>query len=68
MAKFLLFFTVLNSYQGTDYSIPFPIAVRASFGYYFGYFPVLTRAVLSVLWFGVNAYSGVGTVTEVPCH
>ncbi|KGO45802.1 Permease, cytosine/purine, uracil, thiamine, allantoin [Penicillium expansum] len=47
--------TVLNGYVGSDYHIPFPIAVRSSFGYYFGNFPVFSRAVLSAVWFGVNS-------------
>lgn len=57
--------TVMNGYFGTDYHIPFPIAVRASFGYYFGIFPVLSRAILSAVWFGVNCYYGLFGMTEV---
>ncbi|KAK4869343.1 hypothetical protein LT330_006343 [Penicillium expansum] len=56
--------TVLNGYVGSDYHIPSPIAVRSSFGYYFGNFPVFSRAVLSAVWFGVNCYYGLFAMTE----
>ncbi|TPR10136.1 RNase H family protein [Aspergillus niger] len=46
--------TVLNGYIGSDYHIPFPIAIRSSFGYYFGNFAVFSRAVLSAVWLGVS--------------
>ncbi|KAL4881909.1 permease for cytosine/purines, uracil, thiamine, allantoin-domain-containing protein [Aspergillus karnatakaensis] len=34
------------------------------FGYYFGYFAVVSRAVLSAVWFGVNCYYGLFGMTE----
>jgi len=57
--------TVLNGYIGSDHHVPFPVAIRASFGYYFGYFAVVSRAVLSAVWFGVNCYYGLFGMTEV---
>ncbi|PYI31734.1 hypothetical protein BP00DRAFT_435903 [Aspergillus indologenus CBS 114.80] len=56
--------TILNGYVGSDYHIPFPIAIRSSFGYYFGYFPVFSRAILSAVWLGVNCYYGLFGMTE----
>lgn len=61
-AKFSL---VLSGWPGTDHHIPFPISIRASFGYYFANFCVISRALLGAVWFGVNTYYGSFIVTEV---
>lgn len=50
---------------GTDHHIPFPIAIRAAYGYYFSNFCVVSRACLSAVWFGVNTYYGSFIITEV---
>ncbi|GAB7336805.1 hypothetical protein MBLNU13_g11317t1 [Cladosporium sp. NU13] len=51
--------TVLNGAIGADLHIPFPIASRASFGYWLSYFCVVSRGVLALFWFGVqSAYGG----------
>ncbi|CVL03492.1 related to uracil permease [Fusarium mangiferae] len=57
--------TVLNGAPGADYHIPFPIAIRSSYGYYFGYFCVVSRSILAIIWFGVNCWFGSVAVTEV---
>jgi NCS1 family nucleobase:cation symporter-1 len=46
--------TVLNGAIGADLHVPFPIAIRAAYGYWFSYFAVVTRAVLALFWFGVQ--------------
>ncbi|GAQ45010.1 hypothetical protein AtubIFM56815_009511 [Aspergillus tubingensis] len=56
--------TVLNGYIGSDHHVAFPVGIRSSFGYYFGYFAVVSRAVLSAVWFGVNCYYGLFGMTE----
>ncbi|TPX18640.1 uncharacterized protein E0L32_002497 [Thyridium curvatum] len=50
--------TVLNGAIGSDLHIPFPIAVRASFGYWLSYFVVISRGILALFWFGVQSASG----------
>ncbi|KUL88834.1 hypothetical protein ZTR_03414 [Talaromyces verruculosus] len=51
--------TVLNGAVGADLHIPFPVAIRASYGTYFGYFCVASRAILALFWFGIqSAYGG----------
>jgi nucleobase:cation symporter-1, NCS1 family len=51
--------TVTLSAIGADLHIPFPIAARASYGYYLSYFCVVSRGVLALFWFGVqSAYGG----------
>ncbi|KAK1533134.1 NCS1 nucleoside transporter [Colletotrichum paranaense] len=56
--------TVMSGAPGTDYHIPFPIAVRSSYGYYLGYFVVFTRGALGIIWFSVNCWIGSFAVTE----
>lgn len=44
---------------GADLHIPFPIAARASFGYWLSYFCVISRGILALFWFGIqSAYGG----------
>ncbi|MFF2501066.1 NCS1 family nucleobase:cation symporter-1 [Peribacillus sp. NPDC058075] len=58
----------LNSAAGTKYGLPFPVLIRASFGYKGAHIPVLTRAFVAIFWFAVQAYAGskaVGAVITV---
>lgn len=57
--------TVLNGAIGADHHIPFPIAIRASYGYWFSYFCVISRAILAAFWFGVQSVGGGSAVTQV---
>ncbi|KAL6405152.1 putative NCS1 allantoate transporter [Ilyonectria robusta] len=56
--------TVLNGGPGVDHRIPFPIAVRSAYGYYFGSFCVVSRAIIAMTWFGVNCWVGSAAMTE----
>jgi NCS1 family nucleobase:cation symporter-1 len=42
----------LNGAIGSRHHIPFSIAARASLGFYFSYFAVVSRLVLGLLYFG----------------
>lgn len=57
--------TVLNGAIGSELHIPFPIAVRASYGYWLSYFAVLSRGILALFWFGVQSANGGGCVKQV---
>ncbi|GAM34191.1 hypothetical protein TCE0_015r01606 [Talaromyces pinophilus] len=57
--------TVLNGAVGADLHIPFPIAIRASYGTYFGYFCVASRAILALFWFGIQSAYGGQCVTPI---
>lgn len=57
--------TVLNGAVGADLHIPFPVAIRASYGSYFGYFCVASRAALALFWFGIQSSYGGQCVTPV---
>ncbi|THX19606.1 uridine permease-like protein Fui1 [Aureobasidium pullulans] len=50
--------TVLNGAIGADLHVPFPVAIRASYGYWLSYFCVISRAVLAMFWFGVQSAGG----------
>ncbi|KAI1780587.1 uracil permease [Hypoxylon cercidicola] len=57
--------TVLNGAIGADLHIPFPIAARASYGYWFSYFCVVIRGLLALFWFGVQGVNGGTCVTAI---
>jgi NCS1 family nucleobase:cation symporter-1 len=57
--------TVLNGAVGADLHIAFPVAIRASYGTYFGYFCVASRAMLALFWFGIQSSYGGQCVTAV---
>jgi cytosine/uracil/thiamine/allantoin permease len=42
----------LNGAIGSRYHIPFSIASRASMGFYFSYFAVVSRLALALIYFG----------------
>lgn len=48
----------LNGMAGAKYGTPFPVLVRASFGYKGAHIPVLIRAFVAIFWFSVQAYAG----------
>ncbi|KAI6091568.1 permease for cytosine/purines, uracil, thiamine, allantoin-domain-containing protein [Hypoxylon rubiginosum] len=54
---------VLNGAIGADLHVPFSVIVRSSFGYYFGYFCVISRAVLAMFWLGTVTTNGSTAVT-----
>ncbi|QKX64800.1 uncharacterized protein TRUGW13939_11976 [Talaromyces rugulosus] len=57
--------TVLNGAVGADLHVPFPVAIRASYGTYFAYFCVASRAILALFWFGVQSSFGGQCVTPI---
>jgi nucleobase:cation symporter-1, NCS1 family len=55
----------LNSVCGTKYGLPFPVLIRAAFGYRGAHVPVLIRAFVAIFWFSVQAYAGSKAVGAV---
>ncbi|EIN05896.1 NCS1 nucleoside transporter family [Punctularia strigosozonata HHB-11173 SS5] len=49
---------VANGTIGARLHVPFPVLNRSSFGFYFSYFSVISRVVLSMFWFGIQTYTG----------
>ncbi|KAK0383026.1 hypothetical protein NLU13_8942 [Sarocladium strictum] len=48
----------LNGRAGALYRIPFPVACRSSFGTWGALWPTFNRAVMSIVWNGVNSVQG----------
>ncbi|KAK6212464.1 hypothetical protein LQW54_005238 [Pestalotiopsis sp. IQ-011] len=48
----------LNGRAGAVYRIPYPVLCRSSFGTWGALWPTLNRAVMSIVWNGVNAVQG----------
>lgn len=55
----------LNGIAGAKYGLPFPVLVRAAFGYKGAHIPVLVRAFVAIFWFAVQAYAGSKAVGAV---
>lgn len=49
---------VLNGTIGARLHVGFPVLTRSSFGFWFSYFSVVSRMVLSMFWLGIQAYTG----------
>ncbi|KAI0031533.1 cytosine-purine permease [Vararia minispora EC-137] len=45
---------LFNGLIGARLHIPFPVLVRSSFGFWFSYFAVVSRVILSMFWFGIQ--------------
>jgi NCS1 family nucleobase:cation symporter-1 len=51
-------FITLIGRIGAVYHIPFPVASRSAFGISGSYWPVINRAVMACVWYGVQAWLG----------
>ncbi|KAF4496466.1 NCS1 family nucleobase:cation symporter-1 [Fusarium agapanthi] len=51
-------FVAINARFGAMYHIGFPVANRTSFGIWGSLWPVLNRAAMACVWYGVQAYIG----------
>lgn len=47
-----------TGYIGSKYSINFPVISRASFGLRGSYLPIIIRAIVAPIWYGIQAYTG----------
>ena len=56
---------VLNGMVGARLHIPFPVAMRASFGWYFSRFAVVTRAITALFWHAIQTYTGSTAMTQI---
>lgn len=59
---------VLNGTAGARLHVAFPVLNRSSFGFWFSYFSVVSRVVLSMFWFGIQTYTGSECVYQVGLH
>lgn len=58
---------VANGTIGARLHVPFPVLNRSSFGFWFSYFSVISRVILSMFWFGVQTFTGSECVYQVRC-
>lgn len=56
---------VLNGTIGARLHVAFPVLNRSSFGFWFSYFSVISRVLLSLFWFGIQTYTGSECVYQV---
>ncbi|KAF7316831.1 hypothetical protein HMN09_00416300 [Mycena chlorophos] len=49
---------VLNGTIGARLHVAFPVITRSSFGFWFSYFAVISRIILSCFWFAIQTYVG----------
>ncbi|KAF6831319.1 ncs1 allantoate transporter [Colletotrichum musicola] len=54
---------VLNGAIGSRLHVPFSVIAAGSFGFYFRYFAIISRAILAMFWFGVQCANGSFCVT-----
>jgi NCS1 family nucleobase:cation symporter-1 len=54
---------VLNGAIGAKLHIPFSVIIRSSFGYYFAYFAICSRAILAMFWLGIQGANGAQCIT-----
>ncbi len=47
-----------NGVAGAKYGLPFPVLMRAAFGYKGAQIPVFARAAVAMFWFAVQTYAG----------
>ncbi|KAL1985664.1 hypothetical protein VTN96DRAFT_7531 [Rasamsonia emersonii] len=55
---------VLNGAVGARLHIPFPVAMRSSFGWYFSRFAVVTRMITALFWHAIQTYTGSTAITQ----
>ncbi len=48
----------LNGIPGLKYGIPYPVQLRASFGFKGCHIPIFLRGLSGVIWFGIEAWAG----------
>jgi NCS1 family nucleobase:cation symporter-1 len=56
---------VLNGAIGSELHVPFPIAARASFGYYFSKVAVIIRMITALFWHSIQTYAGSTAMIQV---
>lgn len=50
---------------GANLHVPFPVAMRSSFGWYFSRFAVVVRAITALFWHAIQTYTGSTAMTQI---
>ncbi|TVY82355.1 putative permease [Lachnellula suecica] len=56
---------VLNGSIGAKLHVPFPVALRSSFGWYFSRFAIVVRMVTALFWHAIQTYTGSTAMTQM---
>lgn len=56
---------VLNGAIGAHLHVPFPVAARSSFGFFFARFAVITRMITALFWHAIQTYTGSTAMTQI---
>ncbi|KAK0648026.1 allantoin permease [Cercophora newfieldiana] len=56
---------VLNGMVGARLHIPYPVAIRPAFGWYFARFAVVVRAITALFWHAIQTYTGSTAMTQI---
>jgi NCS1 family nucleobase:cation symporter-1 len=56
---------VFNGAIGAKFHVPFPVAARSAFGFYFARFAVVMRLITALFWHSIQSYSGGTAVTQM---
>ncbi|KIN95575.1 hypothetical protein M404DRAFT_1007353 [Pisolithus tinctorius Marx 270] len=56
---------VMTGTIGARLHVAFPVLNRSSFGFWFSYFTVFSRVILSMFWFDIHTYSGSQAIYQV---
>ncbi|KAF2168101.1 hypothetical protein M409DRAFT_21546 [Zasmidium cellare ATCC 36951] len=56
---------VLNGAIGAHLHVPFPVAVRSSFGFFFARFAVIVRMITALFWHAIQTYTGSTAMTQI---
>ena len=56
---------VLNGILGARLHVPFPVAMRSSFGWYFARFAVVVRMTTALFWHAIQTYTGSTAMTQM---
>lgn len=60
---------LIQSYSiGAKLHVPFSVIIRSSFGYYLGYFCIVSRCILAMFWLGIQGANGAYAVKIMVSH
>ncbi|KAG4418386.1 hypothetical protein IFR04_008453 [Cadophora malorum] len=55
---------VLNGVLGARLHVPFPVAMKSSFGWYFARFAIVVRMATALFWHAIQTYTGSTAMTQ----
>ncbi|KAH0001887.1 uridine permease-like protein Fui1, partial [Aureobasidium melanogenum] len=55
---------ILNGAIGAHLHVPFPVAIRSSFGFYLARFAVVVRLTTALFWHAIQTYTGSTAITQ----